>query len=299
MDFQTFMADLGRLGVAANGLGALAAALRLRASSEQAAPDIDIALRHAIGAMLRDSLETLSDDEVATALNYAAFHIEEARELMRFPARPPVWQIDDPDVLQTMGDLSRALPRRILAFALSRPLLAKAAAGRFLDIGTGVGAIALEAAARCATLQVVGLDIWEPSLQLARANVSASPFADRIEIRNQSIVDLDEKSAYTLAFIAAPFMSREIVEIALERLSAAIVPDGYIVISIYTPQHDEVSGALTILRRVRGGGHPWTVEGITDAINTAGFIDVEVQPGLPHLGISPTLIFARQPSGSE
>ena len=88
--------------------------------------------------MLPGSLEGLTEDEVGVALNYVAFQLEEAQEILRDPARPPVWQIEDPAVLQTMGDLSRALPRRILAFAAERPGLAVAATGRFLDVGTGV-----------------------------------------------------------------------------------------------------------------------------------------------------------------
>jgi precorrin-6B methylase 2 len=290
------MAELGRLGVAVSSFGALGAALRLRASGDQVDPAIDAALRHALGRMLPSSLETLAPDEIATALNFIAFNLEEAREMVRDPARPPVWRIEDPDVLQTMGDISRALPRRILAFAADRPRLAKAATGRFLDIGTGVGAIALEIAERCPTLQVVGLDIWEPALRLARANVARSPFAGRIEIRAESIADFDERSCYTLAFVAAPFMTREIVEIALDRLAAAIVPDGYIVVSIYIPQEDPLLGALTDLRRIRGGGYAWTVESMRAAISDRGFVDIEVQPGLPQLGLSPTLVFARQPA---
>ena len=66
--------------------------------------------------------------------------------------------------------------------------------------------MALEAAELCPSLQVDGLDIWEPSLALARANVAASRHAARIEIRAQDVTQLDEHAAYTLAWLPAPFL---------------------------------------------------------------------------------------------
>src|SRR4029077_120753 len=92
-------------------------------------------------------------------------------------------------------------------------------AGRFLDVGTGVGAMALEAAEQCPPVQVVGIDIWEPSWAWAHATVAASPYASRIEIRSQDVMQLDEPAAYTLAWLPAPFLPRPIAEIALDRLA--------------------------------------------------------------------------------
>ncbi len=296
MDFPTLMTELGRLGIEVQRFAVTGAALQLRANGEPFARGVEASFRDAITAVLPGALDGLKPDDVRVAVNYVIFQMEEARELLRDPARPPTWRINDPDVLQSMGDLSRMLPRRMLAFAANRPALAKAMTGRFLDVGTGVGAIALEAAARCPTLTVVGLDIWDPALELARANVAASPDAARIEIRKQSITDLNEAAAYTVAFLAAPFMDQRVVEAALDRLAAAIAPDGYLVVSIYIPTADKVVGALTELRRVRSGGHSWSTDDMSAAISARGFVDIELQPGPPALSISPTLIFARRPT---
>jgi precorrin-6B methylase 2 len=294
MDFPALMAELGRLGIEAQKFAAIGAALRLKASGEVVPPDVEASLRNVIDILMPSGLDALTPEDIRTALNYIVFQTDEARELLRDPARPPVWRIDDPDVLQSMGDLSRMLPRRMLAFAASRPALATALTGRFLDVGTGVGAIALEAAARCPTLQVVGLDIWEPALTLARANVAASPYASRIEVRKQSITDLDERAAYSLAFLAAPFMGRGLVEAAMDRLAVAIAPDGYLVVSLYIPPPDKLVGALTRLRHLRSGGTPWTIEEMSANMTSLGFTDIEAQPGPPNISISPTLLFARR-----
>ena len=98
-------------------------------------------------------------------------------------------------MLRALGQASRQNVRSIVTLANDRPRLAASLAGRFLDVGTGVGAMAPEAAELCPSLQVVGLDIWEPSLALARANVAASPHAARVEIRAQNVTQLDELAA--------------------------------------------------------------------------------------------------------
>lgn len=296
MEFPVLMAELGRLGVEAQKFAALGAALRLRTSGEPVPPDVESSLRDVIDTLVPGGLDTLTPEEAATAANYVVFQTEEARELLRDPSRAPVWRIDDPAVLQSMGDLSRMLPRRMLAFAADRPALAAALTGRFLDVGTGVGAIALEAAARCPALHVVGLDIWDPALALARENVAASPYSSRIEIRKQSITDLDEEAAYSLAFLAAPFMDQDLVEAALDRLAVAVAADGYLVVALYIPPADRLVGALTRLRHIRSGGTPWTVEEMGAALTARGFVGIEAQPGPPNISISPTLVFARRPA---
>jgi len=64
------------------------------------------------------------------------------------------------------------------------------AAPRILDIGTGTGLIALMAAQRQPDAQVLGIDIDGDAVEQARENVAASPFADRVTIRHQSLQEL-------------------------------------------------------------------------------------------------------------
>ncbi len=61
------------------------------------------------------------------------------------------------------------------------------ARGRLLDVGTGTGLIALMVAQRSPASFVTGIDIIPEAVEQARENVAASPFADRIEIRLQSL----------------------------------------------------------------------------------------------------------------
>lgn len=59
--------------------------------------------------------------------------------------------------------------------------------GRILDIGTGCGIVALMMAQRFPEAKVVGIDIDEASILEARDNVSASPFASRIEMQMEDV----------------------------------------------------------------------------------------------------------------
>jgi hypothetical protein len=142
---------------------AIGAALRLRQGKIEAHPDVDARLAGVITALLPDGLDWLDRGQISTALALVNFAMEEARDLFEKPDRPPGWVVRDPAMLQAQGQTSRNVVGRIVA-------LAAALTGRFLDVGTGIGAIALDAAARCPSLAVVGLDIWEPALALARGS---------------------------------------------------------------------------------------------------------------------------------
>ena len=97
-------------------------------------------------AVLPGALDGLSQQQISEALAYVTFQIGEATELFHNAGRPPGWVCQDPALLQGLGQASRQNIRSIVALAATRPSLAASLAGRFLDVGTGVGAMALEAA---------------------------------------------------------------------------------------------------------------------------------------------------------
>jgi len=70
------------------------------------------------------------------------------------------------------------------------------------------------------------------------------------------------------------------VEAALDRLAVAIAMDGYLVVALYIPPPDRFVAALTKLRRVRSGGHPWTTEEMGAAIKARGFTSLESPFGI-------------------
>jgi len=194
-----------------------------------------------VEAVLPGALDGLNPGQVSDALAYVTFQIGEATDLFHNADRPPGWVLRDTATLQALGQASRQNVRSIVALASDRPGLAASLAGRFLDFGTGVGAMALEAAEQCPSMQVVGIDIWEPSLALARANIAASSHAARVEIRAQDVTKLDEFAAYTLAWLPAPFLPQAVAEAAPDRLAVALAPSGHLVVGLFAVPTDKAA----------------------------------------------------------
>jgi methylase of polypeptide subunit release factors len=107
-----------------------------------------------------------------------------------------------------------AAQRPELSHVLRRP-------GAFLDVGTGVGELAIEAAGSWPALRIVGIDPWEPALTLARKNLAKSGLVERVELRSQRMEQLEETATFTLAWVPGPFIS---ADVGTARWSTSAVP---------------------------------------------------------------------------
>ena len=275
MDFRPFRPNCAGSGGAVHAFGAIGAALRLYQAKQQADPAVQARLLAAVEAVLPGALDGLNSQQISDALAYVTFQIGGGGGTVAQCRPPSRVGSSGPRLLQALGQASRQNIRCIVALAADRPRLAASLTGRFLDVGTGVGAMALEAAEQCRSLQVVGLDIWEPSLALARANVAASPHAARIEIRAQDVTQIDEPTAYTLAWLPAPFLPRPVAEAALDRLAVTLAPNGHLVVGLFAVPADKAGAALTALRVRASGGHVWDTAEIEQQLRARGFVDME------------------------
>ena len=161
-------------------------------------------------------------------------------------------------VLDAQGQVSRLIVRGIAAAGAQQADLASRLQqpGTFLDIGAGVGWLAIEAAQSWPKLQVVGVDSWEPALELARKNLAQSSVAARVEFRWQRIEELTDEAVFALAWLPAPFIGEGAMATALERVYQALRPGGWLIVGLYPPTPDQLGQILTKLRIVRSGGHP-------------------------------------------
>jgi SAM-dependent methyltransferase len=280
-EIQVLQTELRQMGDAARGLAVIGAVLRLRREKMEAHPGIEARLDDVVAALLPGGLDGLDQAQISAALASITLAFEEARDLFERPDRAPAWVIRDPAMLQAQGHASRFAAHRMIALAADRPALAAALTGRFLDVGTGVGAIALELAAARPSLSAVGIDIWEPALALARANVAASPHAARIEIRAQDVTQFSEVGAYTLAWLPTPFLTQAAAQVALDRLTEALAPGGYLVVGFLPAPPDPIGAALAGLRLARSGGHQWDSEAMEAELRSRGLIAVETCAGQP------------------
>ena len=171
MSFPELFSKTRDLIAAAQTMGVLGAELRLRQMGKEGHPRIRESLRRVLDTLEPGLLNGLEPGQIATIVGQLTYGLQDALDLIRDPERAPGWAYTDPAILQERGRGSRAVVRNIANLARQRPALAAALSdAKFLDIGTGVGWLAIEAAKTWSGMQIVGLDIWVPSLELARTN---------------------------------------------------------------------------------------------------------------------------------
>jgi len=282
MSFEAVMHVAQRLSASMEALAAIGAELRLRHDGTAADPRTRQLLQQIVDGIDPNLFDGVTPEQEAIVLAIIRTGFHQAVDLLDNPARAPGWLHQDPAILQAIGQMSRRIVHQIDAFAANRPRLKETVerGGAFLDIGTGAGWLAIEAAQVWPAMQVVGIDIWEPSLALARSNIAASGLHDRVTLRNQSVVDIDDRDAFTVVWYPAPFLPFEIAATALENAYRALVPGGWLVFGIFPPPPDPLGEALTALKIVRCGGHPWTKPEVEERLLGLGFEQVETfSPG--------------------
>ena len=283
MSFETFMQQLHALNSSLETLAAIGAELRLRRDGLTGDARMRSLLQDVVHRIDPTILDRINPSQAQAALGLIRTSFRQAMDLLENPERAPGWVYDDPVVLDSQGRVSRLIVRGIEAAAAHRADLASMLqqSGTFLDVGTGVGWLAIEAAQSWPALHVVGVDSWQPALDLARKNLAQSSLAERVEFRLQKIEELTDEAVFTLAWLAGPFIDEEAMVIALERVYQALQPGGWLIIGLYPPPPDELGQLLTKLRIVRSGGHPWMATEIRDRLRTLGFDSIETFSPMP------------------
>lgn len=78
-----------------------------------------------------------------------------------------------------------------------------------LDIGTGSGLIAMMVAQRQPSARVVALDVDDDAVLQARQNVSACPFADRIEVVKCDVREFESCEKFDVIICNPPFYTED------------------------------------------------------------------------------------------
>jgi len=297
MSFESLMAALQGLSVSMETLAALGAELRLQKEGLDADPRVRVLLNEITRAVDPQLLENVDSHQKTAALAVLQTIFRQALDLLENPARAPGWSYQDPDILQAQGQVSRLIVRGVETMAAQRLELSATLRrpGAFLDVGSGAGWLAIEAARSWPALRVVGVDPWEPALTLARKNLAQSGVAERVELRSQRVEELEEKATFSVAWLPGPFIPAEIADRALERLHRALVPGGWLIFGFNPLPPGPLEEALARLRIVRSGGHPWTPKEVEEKLQAHGFEQIEVySPSSPIL-----FVVGRQPASSE
>jgi SAM-dependent methyltransferase len=270
------MATAQRLQASMEALAVLGAELRIRREGLSADPQVARSFQNVIRALDPILLHDLTVEQEGAALVVIQSAIGQAADLLADPARPPGWRHEDPTILQGQGQASRRFVRAIGALAERRSDLRRVLQepGAFLDVGTGVGWLAIEAARAWPALRCVGIDVWEPALQLARANLAGAGMEERVELRAQGVEQLDERETFTLAWLP-PFVPVTLMPVALKNLHRALVPGGWLVLSLLGAAPDPLSQALAALKLARHGTYAWTPAEAEGQLQAIGLEQVE------------------------
>jgi 2-polyprenyl-3-methyl-5-hydroxy-6-metoxy-1,4-benzoquinol methylase len=258
-----------RLLTQAESLASLVARLKLDAAGEPGDSEVTSQLDRVVDAIgATDLCANLDERQRATVIGHATTMLRQAIELIDDPLRPGGWFYTDPQILQGQGASSTIAADLVAGAGIGRP------DARILDIGSGVGALAVAFCRAFPNSTVVGIDPWELSLEMARQNVAAAGLDSRITLRQTRIEAFEDDSGFDLVWMPVIFLRRAVLDDALRAAVAAMRPGAEIVLGRYTGSDDPIVGALGDLRTIRSGG---TLLGPADTralLGGAGLADV-------------------------
>ena len=149
---------------------------------------------------------------------------------------------------------------------------------RMLDVGTGVGALAVSFAQAFPQLQVLGIDILDRSLDLARQAIAAAGVADRVTVRKQDVAEFADDAGFDVAWLPAPFIPRAAIDSGLPRVTAALRPGGWLILGHGKLGGTPVEDALTRLKTIAHGGTVLDEAAACQLLRTAGLTSVRPMP---------------------
>jgi len=212
-------------------------------------------------------------------------------------ASPSGWRYTDPAILEAWGMRSveqvaswieRLLPLLVgLLPALHGP------GARFLDVGTGVGRLAIAMCRQFPNLRVAGVDPFETAIDVARQNVAEAGLGDRIDLRCELVQQLTDTECFDLAWMPAMFLSPDSMAGALDRVLEALRPGGWLILGTAAIEGEELRPAVLRLMSVLFGGGLLKSKEAAESMEEAGYADVRVLPPTP--GLPSRTIVGRRP----
>jgi predicted O-methyltransferase YrrM len=288
MAFDDIITKVQGWATGTEALAVLGAKLTLQQRGESPDPRLASTIDSAITAAGLDGVDELPPPQRATLLAMTRLFAHQMLDVLDQPERAPGWSFTDPDILDGWGRGSMMLPMMI---ASAHPSLQNDVE-RFLDVGTGVGLLACAAASVWPTASIVGIDVWEPSLARARANVAAAGLSDRIELRDQRLEDLSDQHAFDCAWLPTFFFREQVLIDALPAVVRAVRPGGWIVLGRMRSSPDPLAAALLAFRTARSGGDDLDTKRLRELLDQAGCTTLDVG-GPPASAIE--LVVARTP----
>ena len=97
---------------------------------------------------------------------------------------------------------------------------------RLLDVGTGTGALAVAFARVFPQVHVLGIDVLDRVLGLARQAIAVSEVGGRVTVRKQDVADFADDDGFDMAWLPAPYIAGPALTSGLPRVAAALRAGG-------------------------------------------------------------------------
>jgi precorrin-6B methylase 2 len=290
MSLQDVQQFIFRQSLATGSLTALAAVLEAKATGTPLDP--------ALAAVAQELLDQVGAGEFAASVTQQEASMSAAMiraiylmdsKMLSPSTRAKQWIHPEPEILSAIGNAGRmhaqSFTRAIVPLCADLADRLSAPTARLLDVGVGVAGTAMALAQMWPAMKIVGIDVWQPSLRLAREGVERAGLTDRIEIREQGVEALDDKNAYDACYFAAHFIPERFARPGIARVLAALRPGGWLVTGA-TPfdQMPPPVAALHRFRETQWGSPLWTPDETERVLRETGFVDVvrvPPQPGPP------------------
>lgn len=277
MSFKSLHAVTQRLTTSMEALAAIVAELKLRHDGQAGDPHVRKRLLEVIDSIEPGLLDDLTREQEGLIYSNANAFLRQAMDLVENVNAHPGWRFKDPAILQAYGVMSRSIVRSLDENAPQCPEFDQAlrSPGTFVDLGTGVAGLAMEAARTWPALTILGIDIWEPALALARENLEIANLLDRVELRKQRLEDIRDVESFSVIWVAGTFFSADSMSAVLKNLYYSLKPGGWIVFGLTAMPPDPLEHALANLKIVRRGGHPWSIPDVEAALREARFTELQ------------------------
>ncbi|MGH8573519.1 MAG: SAM-dependent methyltransferase, partial [Gammaproteobacteria bacterium] len=144
------------------------------------------------------------------------------------------------------------------------------------------------------TLRVVGIDVFETALQLARRNVAEAGLDGRIDLRPEPVQELTDENCYDLAWVPVMFLPADVAARGLHRVRAALHPGGWAVVGSLAAEGEGLQPAVLRLMSLLFGSGRLFSHHAAEMLGAADYESIRVLPAAP--GVPIGMIVARRPA---
>jgi len=149
---------------------------------------------------------------------------------------------------------------------------------RLLDVGTGTGALAVAFARVFPQVHVLGIDVLDRVLGLARQAIAVSEVGARVTVRKQDVANFADDAGFDLAWLPAPFFAEPALHVGLPRIVAALRPGGWLIVGHGKFGGTPAEDALTRLKTLAYGGTPIDDAAACELLRRTGLTSVRTVP---------------------